>query len=1269
MTNSSRFSLFLIHLWIGSISCAVYHIVPSPSHDCPVESCLTLSSFAANVSLDYSTSLIFQPGTHTVQSTLNIANVAEFSMTSYSTNRSSLHIICEESPLSFFTFEAVDHIYINDLKFFGCENTIFKISPIKSTIIKTTGSSLILLGCIFENNEGTDRIILISAEYSNITVAQTTFSNNSVSSILSYTFCNSKFINSTFISNTGVTSTILHGTGIASLSNTLMFTGCEFRNNYNGLEAIVVVHNFDNVSIIDTRFINNRAKSSLRIFNSVVSIDKSVFKLNYGSAITFRICTVNIFDSVYDSNQGREDEFGGAITSHDSVIHIHNSDFKKNGAEFTGGAMYCEGSLIFLYGTCTLTDNRALHGGAVYLHQDVQYHIAHGATVIIANNTASADGGGMYLGPHCSLILHTQSTLHLLENSAIESGGGIYYAYQLSRSYAASKLVNNVNSVTHFHKNKASKGGGLYLQYSSTVYTVMCHNNSISFHENSAEYGGAVYVSTIQYPAPECFFQSLSHSTSIYNITTDTGPGRCSKENDPAFKFLLNRANYSGASLFKEFFNKCLINGKLFEEFMIISSLSNIQTSDIGSFQVQICYCKNSTADCTKRIPYIDIKTGDKITLDVVTVDQGYHPIDGSIKSDIRGPVLIRDDQKFQNVINGCTPITFDVYSFEYSQLLIISPWFEEDSVYIITQRSKRTIELNFLACIECPIGFQKTNDDVRGCDCVCNKILETYIINCNYTREIITKRSTTAWIDHMTIKNTSGYLIYPQCPLDYCHPPDTTVEIYLNIPNGADAQCAYNHSGLLCGACSSGLSLSLGSSRCLKCRTHWPGVLVAIIVSTLLAGMVLVASLLILNLTVAVGTLNGLIFYANIVAANQHKFFPSTSFVTVAISWLNLELGIDMCLFDGMDFYWKTWIQLAFPAYILVLVVLVIIISEHSVKFAKMVAKRNPLATLNTLILLSYVKFFRTVILAFSFATLDYPDGSYHAVWWPDATVGYFSGKHVVLWIVAALILVAGIFYTVILFSWQWLLYYQHKKIFKWIIQNQRLCMFVEPNHAPYAFKHRYWAGLLLLVRAVVYTISTADVSISDRTLTTFAIGIIIFLLAILFCSFRPYKSRAVQVLELIYYANIVCLCFATFFVSNRTGKSQDMMAYISGTVSLVLFLVILVYHIIHVIAHLFFTTRLGKRIRNKSAQHLHGTKTEQEISLIVHGKKNDELVTHSEVALTAGEEEDEPTSDLANPTSRTNVLSESVSYEESELKPIEHKVTDSSTPYFLMK
>ena len=249
-----------------------------------------------------------------------------------------------------------------------------------------------------------------------------------------------------------------------------------------------------------------------------------------------------------------------------------------------------------------------------------------------------------------------------------------------------------------------------------------------------------------------------------------------------------------------------------------------------------------------------------------------------------------------QEALNGCTTLVFNIYSFEALQRLIMLPQLKHDSIYIYSERS---IKLNFPACINCPIGFQQIKDDARGCDCVCDVMkLGSHIIKCNYTRETITKKGTTAWITYLSIKNTSDYLIYPYCPMDYCFPPDTTVEINLNIPNGADIQCAHNRSGLLCGSCSPGLSLSLGSSHCLQCLAYWPGVLVVIITSSLLAGLILVASLLMLNLTVAAGTLNGLIFYANIVAANQYKLFPSPSLTSIFVSWLILELGIDTCFF-----------------------------------------------------------------------------------------------------------------------------------------------------------------------------------------------------------------------------------------------------------------------------------------------------------------------------------------------------------------------------------
>ena len=112
---------------------------------------------------------------------------------------------------------------------------------------------------------------------------------------------------------------------------------------------------------------------------------------------------------------------------------------------------------------------------------------------------------------------------------------------------------------------------------------------------------------------------------------------------------------------------------------------------------------------------------------------------------------------------------------------------------------------------------------------------------------------------------------------------------------------------------------------------------------------------------------------------------------------------------------------------------------------------------------------FLRTIIAALSFATLNYPDGSRKWVWLPDATVEYLSGKHIALFIAAIFILIASIGYTCLLFFWQWLLHHQNKTIFKWV-RSQRLYHFIEPYHAPYVFKHRYWTGLLLFARVTLY-------------------------------------------------------------------------------------------------------------------------------------------------------------------------------------------------------
>ena len=94
-------------------------------------------------------------------------------------------------------------------------------------------------------------------------------------------------------------------------------------------------------------------------------------------------------------------------------------------------------------------------------------------------------------------------------------------------------------------------------------------------------------------------------------------------------------------------------------------------------------------------------------------------------------------------------------------------------------------------------------------------------------------------------------------------------------------------------------LPLSSTRTRCIPCSKNRLQDLIGLVLAAFIAGIALVIFILALNITVAIGTLNGILFYAHIVAANADTYFlpfKTPNFVTVFISWLNLHIGFDVC-------------------------------------------------------------------------------------------------------------------------------------------------------------------------------------------------------------------------------------------------------------------------------------------------------------------------------------------------------------------------------------
>ena len=219
-----------------------------------------------------------------------------------------------------------------------------------------------------------------------------------------------------------------------------------------------------------------------------------------------------------------------------------------------------------------------------------------------------------------------------------------------------------------------------------------------------------------------------------------------------------------------------------------------------------------------------------------------------------------------------------------------------------------------------CPPGFD-VSESARSC--VCEPRLAQYTNSCNITNGVgqITRHSDQQfWVGYDN--ESDGVILHPQCPFHYCAHDQVAFSL-----NDTDIQCAYNRAGVLCGACKEGYSLVLGTSHCKQCTNSH----LALLIPFTVMGVALVLLLLVCKLTVATGTLSGLVLYANIVGPNCAIFLPveSTDAFSVFIAWLSLDFSIETCFYDGMDAYSKTWLQFVFPVYIWLLVGLMILVSN----------------------------------------------------------------------------------------------------------------------------------------------------------------------------------------------------------------------------------------------------------------------------------------------------------------------------------------------------
>ena len=822
-------------------------------------------------------------------------------------------------------------------------------------------------------------------------------------------------------------------------------------------------------------------------------------------------------------------------------------------------------SYVTLQGHNVLSHNR---GGIVVENNSTLEFDSYSVTHITNNLLTDKDLSLSVLLVHTSrIVLNRSSSVRFANNSVLGCGGIMA---------VKSTLRFLKNSTVLFSDNSGNNGGAMALYGKSQLFFFE-NGITIRFIRNRARNkGGAIFVEDSGYVDSIHFKYILAPIILLYKIMFPS-----------KIVFKNNTADIAGDEIFGGWidwpYREITEYSRPDEfEYFYDNRVFRIHhgLSVISSNPVRICLCFNSTPNCNITNHTVWMFPGQALQLEAVAVGQQYGVVPTTVLAEFQNLSLIKGSfakgQNVQSTGKYCTPLEYTILSANMFESILLRPSIDQESIPILpmdealrellirrqplvfAQLSTLFSQLSISVHLkQCPLGyvFNHTSNS-----CACHQSLQGRGIVCN-TTDFSIWRPGTKWINativHTTFIDELVVIVHDHCPFDYCNSESNSLQ--LETP---DDQCYFNRSGTLCGACRDNLSLVFGTSNCKDCSSLWVLLLVPVVI---LLGVALIIFLMVLDVTVSIGTINGLIFYANIVRANQAVFFPANSansFLSWFIAWLNLDLGIDSCFYNGLDSYVKTWLQFFFPVYIWLLVISIIVSSRYSLRVSRVIGT-NAVSVLATLILLSYTKVLRTIITVFQYTELEYSNRERKKVWVYDGNIEYLQGRHIPLFLAALFFLIfLSIPYTATLLEIRWL-----RKLVCTTCDSclnlwaGRFMPILDAHSGPYKDEYRYWTGLLLLIRVALLLVFSLNLS-GDPSVNLIAISVTVLCLLSYFSLIGgPYKSWPINVIEVSFYLNTGLLSSATLYKVKGEGNSTDV-TFLSTSVALVSFTVILFYH-----------------------------------------------------------------------------------------------------------
>ena len=537
--------------------------------------------------------------------------------------------------------------------------------------------------------------------------------------------------------------------------------------------------------------------------------------------------------------------------SREISIHINNCKFfggrstSKGGGLMllieNGGLTLYSGRSVKVYLTnLEVYDNSAINGSGLYLgvrSVDYKFECQKPRCMIeLFNSTFIHNAGGtaVYISTlHDPRKLSFKMTLisNLFERNFMLVGRkfdcAVVYLSCVKRTTIANSTFSDNNCTSVAAKSSTFYMGGSVVFYRNTGYS----GGAIAFHRDAP---CEITERTVRVRSPR--FMILTPHTSVYivnNTAVRYGGGildgeciagcYCFFDKPSNLNYTQmgarvvmegNRAGKAGDSIFGGCLNSCyqtlllptrrqLLTAKTFSSLFQIHGQTE---SEVATSPHKICFCDTDkfegsvgyTYHCLSETSTVHFRGEIFHVLAMIVGEYGYAS-PGIVRTMIApgNSGELEEQQSIQELGKMCANLTYTVRSSQESIRLYLS-------VESLTDNEMPLAILN-ISFRPCPLGFN-LSDSPPKCDCALQ--LRKPGVKCHINTQLI-HRPATLWIGNYS----DEVVVHTNCPFDYCKPKGNEISLYAQ-----NQQCAFNRSGVLCGACQPGLSLALGTSQCMHC-------------------------------------------------------------------------------------------------------------------------------------------------------------------------------------------------------------------------------------------------------------------------------------------------------------------------------------------------------------------------------------------------------------------------------------------------------------------